>query len=660
MIVRELFVRLGIDADGAHDEIEELDAGIDGLIGALGNLVDWLAKVAAAYTAVTVAAGAVAVKTAEWSEEIVRNSDALGMSTDKYQELHFAFKNLGASTDDMMDAFSTLTDRALDAAEGSKTYVDEFERIGISVDDLKGKRPDQLFDMYVEATVEAEDRTAAVATAVRLFGDDLGRRIVPALTTSADSFREWREIARTTGIVMDEALVRKGREVRMDLRALQGRFMGLVYQLGQKLIPYLGHFVDSINELLDQNASGFIAEFAVFARLLGEDLTKVYESLVKLGGAFGVFDDSSTSAEKIYTAIKALVVVITGGLVAGVVLAAKALGITFAAVGTAIATAFWPITAIVAGLVLLYYLVEDIYAYFMGWESVTGEAVENFGDGYGLLDSWSRIITKIKDLWLMIEPAVIVIGKILAGILMPALKAIWGVVKSVLGLFLDMGVAIIDAFGLVVMFLTRIFKGDIKGAFVGLVSDVGRLFMGMFQDVGAFFTEIVVSIVRFAVDALANMLDLIPGAGGAAKKLRSFMDDYEKDIKVASVERIKMSYEEGAKERHTKYGTLAAPQDSPVAKMRARERSDARYAEIADRKAAMDARRRSDRQYARIAEQRAAARAGGKAAANRINYTVENLNVGADLSAPKQKRATEEVLKNVVKQAHTSAAGGER
>lgn len=515
MIIRELFVRLGVDSQDAEDALDQVDDAVGQLSASFGDLIGFLAKAAAGFAAVTGAAGAVAAKTAEWSEEIVRNSDALGMSTDKYQELHFAFRNLGASTDDMMDAFSTLTDRALDAAEGSKTYIDEFERVGIAVDDLKGKRPDQLFDMYVKATANAQDRTAAVATAVRLFGDDLGRRIVPALTTSAESFEQWREIARSTGIVMDEALVRKAREVRMNMRALEGRFMALVYTLGHKLMPFVDKLVRNLNTFIDRIQSNAVAtqQFSDFARMLTDDLQKMTETIASLTSAFGVFDEGSKAASKMYVTVKGIVAVIASVLAAvfasSLITVIKAIATLFGAATVAAGAKVWAIIAgIAAVLMTIFYVAEDIYGWIVGWDSATGRVVDNFGDGAGILDSLAVLAQTIRDYVEAWIPVLVAFWTWLWDYIVYGFKILWKIVEPFLAFFLDLLSAVFALSGAVAMFIQRIIEGDWMGAFVGI-----------FQDIIAVVVNLVMDAVQQLVQLLSSLVQMV-----LVKPFSAFMD----------------------------------------------------------------------------------------------------------------------------------------
>ncbi|MDT0635103.1 hypothetical protein [Spectribacter hydrogenoxidans] len=157
-------------------------------------------------------------------EEVQRTALSLGESVEEVQELNFVFRQFGLDTNDVSDALNTLADRALDAQGGMASFIDDFALIGITVDDLRGKDPVQLFELFVDRISQIEDVTRRNAAAVRIFGDDLGRRLLPFLVDGADGFDKLRQEARDANAVLSEAAVDGAAAASREFRKLREIF----------------------------------------------------------------------------------------------------------------------------------------------------------------------------------------------------------------------------------------------------------------------------------------------------------------------------------------------------------------------------------------------------------------------------------------------------
>jgi hypothetical protein len=631
MKLRELFVRIGVIAD--DDDLDKFEQKLDNAKQAVGDLAGWLTKLAAGFTAVTAGAGMFAAKTAEFSEEIVRNADALGMTTDKYQELHFSFKQLGASTDDMMDAMSTLTDRALDAAEGSKTYIDEFERLNIAVDDLRGKKPGQIFDMYVEAAQSAEDRTAAVASAVRLFGDDLGRRIMPALTTAADDFDEWREIARNTGIVMREDFVRAAREVRTEFRAMVARGKGLFFTVGEQLMPVFKLFIERINAVIDDLYAmrDPFRVVEIFAQKLANDLEKLWVTVTDLGEALGL-RGAEDSIIAVYQAFKIFLALVT----------ASKLMAALKAVAGLMTAASIKVLAVVAGFALLLAFVEDFVVYMRGGDSVIGDIVTRFKDSKGLLGAIADLVLLVKKLWTENKVEI----------------------KALLGFFWEISklisIGMVKGLGMVLKAVVKLTSAVVH-LFGGLAAALGALFQGELGKAAELAGQAFKKAFAFATSALMNMLiDVIettsvmfveamaklPGGeklfGGSADKIKEWMDSAR-----GGVEMMFPTMSDEEYENRTKYAEATGKKGQGFV-----DAFNNAPRGMLDRMGGDLALKPRPESSIRFEDGRVSTPIG--------SITIENVQIAEDLSKPETMRNFKRGLGDVLKQAIGASKGGEK
>lgn len=434
MTIRELIVSLGIKVD--EKGLKAFEQAIGGLKQSVGELIGFVAKLGAAYVGAAGFLGALSAQSADFAEEVLRSADAFGITVEKYQELRFAFQALGASTDDLADAMGTLTDRAVDAMEGGKTYRKEFERIGIAVDDLKGKDPAQLLMMWTEAASNATDETQAITSAVRLLGDDLGRRIARGLRTSGSNFIDYIRIINEVGGVFDRELLEKGKDAQIQFRMLGGVFQMLKRRIGLELAPIFGELAQKITDTFLDNQDAL----EDFIRRLKEGVQREMERVLywadrvdavvqRQWGSWGaLFADIATAiGVAIATMFGAKVLAVIASL--ATVIGALSLPLIIVAAKVA------AVAAVIGALVLIF---EDLWFYVNGGNSLIGKMIDKYKDAGGVLGffatlleltgkNFALLIEEAKVFWQENGPAIITIGKfiarVLGGLLVGALLA---------------------------------------------------------------------------------------------------------------------------------------------------------------------------------------------------------------------------------------------
>jgi exonuclease VII large subunit len=191
---------------------QRLGRGIQGVGAALGGL-------AAAAGAREL--GRLGTQALNSAEQVQRMSDSLGVGVETVQELQFTFSRFGLQQKDVNDALATLADRAQDAIDGTKSIQEDFQAIGISVDQLRGKNPAQLMRLVADAIARTEDPSKRAAAAVRILEDEIGQRLLPLLTEGSQGFDRLAQRANEFGLVLDEALIRKGAQAAGELDTLR-------------------------------------------------------------------------------------------------------------------------------------------------------------------------------------------------------------------------------------------------------------------------------------------------------------------------------------------------------------------------------------------------------------------------------------------------------
>lgn len=156
------------------DAVKKPSGAMEGLIG--------FAKTAGAAIAASFTVGAVigAIRsTGEWAGRIDDLSKKMGISREAVQRFDFAAKQNGSTVDAIGSAMAQLGKRLV---EGDTSTVGALNRLGLSLDDLRGKSPDQVFKRIAGAINELPDPMEKSAAAMALMGRS-GADLIPMFST---------------------------------------------------------------------------------------------------------------------------------------------------------------------------------------------------------------------------------------------------------------------------------------------------------------------------------------------------------------------------------------------------------------------------------------------------------------------------------------------
>lgn len=287
--VRELLVEFGIEAD--REALDQWNKGVENLRSGFRKVTQVATAASGALVAVGGSMIAQAVNTAGYADEVLRAADNLGLTTQSLQELRFTAERFGSDQADLEDALGTIADRAQDAKDGMASFQDDFDLVNITIDELRGRNPEELFELFVQKSANVEDTTRRVAAAVRIFGDDLGRRLLPILRRGGDGLDAFREEARRSGAVLDREALEASREFQISMHGLRATLDGLRRQLGVELIPVLDELIGRFTTWVRTNQDVIRTRLDEFAEIVGdaflfvgETVERVDERVQRIGG----------------------------------------------------------------------------------------------------------------------------------------------------------------------------------------------------------------------------------------------------------------------------------------------------------------------------------------------------------------------------------------
>jgi len=101
-----------------------------------------------------------------------------GFATEQFQVFRGALIDAGGKAGAMEKSIINMQKAVVQGSEGLTTYTRAFERLGLSVDDLKAMSPEDQFETIGKAIAGAEDQQEAFTSALEIFGTKNAPRLI--------------------------------------------------------------------------------------------------------------------------------------------------------------------------------------------------------------------------------------------------------------------------------------------------------------------------------------------------------------------------------------------------------------------------------------------------------------------------------------------------
>jgi hypothetical protein len=207
MAIFSLIAKLGLDGtafEGGLKRSQSMAKGIGKEIGAtMGSIfaVDKLAQF-----------GMQAIETAGQISDL---SSQLGVSAEFLQEMKFAAEMGGASLEDVAGALEKLSIARQKALAGDKATVENLQKFGITIDQLRSMNLESMFFGLGKPFSEGIDPQKLLGPFRELAGKSAGA-LIPAMT---EGLQDAAEQARNLGLVMEDEVIASLEDVadRLDI-----------------------------------------------------------------------------------------------------------------------------------------------------------------------------------------------------------------------------------------------------------------------------------------------------------------------------------------------------------------------------------------------------------------------------------------------------------
>ena len=315
-VLKQFRIVFGVDT-------KPLDSGVQKAESTLKRFGRVFNSIAATYFSYKIMQGVIN-GFADFNTKLGHSTSLMGYNIENVSAMGGALKRFGGDTQSVINSLNALNSGLQDAKFGGGALIDVAKRYGLSISTSNGK------------LMSAE-------------------QLLNSLSRQLQRYDKQTRVAIASQLGLDESLVRAFSNGGAELQRLidKQKQYGIITA---KDVRISDNFNNAVLDLKDS----FGGVVKMFSRLVLPLLTK----LIKLLTSFVEFMKKH----------KQFVIAFFSALLIAMIPVLAILG----KMAVASAVAFAPIYAVVGVITAIALVVEDIYYYFMGWDSVTGDLVKKF------------------------------------------------------------------------------------------------------------------------------------------------------------------------------------------------------------------------------------------------------------------------------------------
>lgn len=176
--------------------------------------------------------------------EIDDVSQRIGVSTSELFEFQYAAERTDASLGDVEASIRSLSRFMADAIDGSDSAKKSLAGIGLTVDQLKDKSPDQQFQLIADRISGIQDPAKRTSAAMDILGRS-GAKLLPMMA----ELNELREEARRLGLVPTEEAVKQAAQIGDLMDSITAVTRAGVFEIGAAISPALTPGITFVRDL---------------------------------------------------------------------------------------------------------------------------------------------------------------------------------------------------------------------------------------------------------------------------------------------------------------------------------------------------------------------------------------------------------------------------
>lgn len=396
MIVDELITLLSFEQDAdSEKQAKSFEKNIKDLTG-------FAKKMGLAIVGATTAITAWTVSVAKSVDETGKFAESVGVSIEKLQELEFAVQRSGGSVGDLRSDIANLTSSMSSPIPGE--FNQELFLLGISARNASGQLK-SADNVLLELSDKFEKFNNIEA---QQFGQRLGlsQGTIRLLQQGRGAIEALAQERRRLGDVFTDEDFEKSKQLVDSLTDMNTAVGSLFKRIAIDLSPVVKDLVDGFIDLFLSNKSfirsgimqfinGLTRGFQIFFGIISRVVDRILNMIQPIRDIMLGFDATNSIA----TVVASTLVVLTGLMVG--FLAKTIAGLAVATIGAirfgiAFALANAPIIAVTALVAGLFLVLEDLFTFFTGGDSVIGRFFISVADT--ITSVIDKIVGKIQGM----------------------------------------------------------------------------------------------------------------------------------------------------------------------------------------------------------------------------------------------------------------------
>ncbi len=169
----------------------------------------------------------------------------------------YAAELVDVSTDTLTKSMAKQIKSMKSAADGSKTFVEAYDKLGVSVTNADGtlRDGDEVYWELIDSLGKMENETERDALAMTLLGKS-AQELNPLISAGAERMKELGKEAQAAGYVVSEDMLNAYGALDDNIQYLKVNAEGAKNALGTVLLPVLTELAGSGKDLLGEFAKG--------------------------------------------------------------------------------------------------------------------------------------------------------------------------------------------------------------------------------------------------------------------------------------------------------------------------------------------------------------------------------------------------------------------
>ena len=225
--------------------------------------------------------GALVTRSLQTIDVLAKTADRLDVNTEKLAGMQHAAEQTGASAEALNMGLQRMVRRIGQvAAVGKGEAKPALDLLGISIDDIKNKRPDEQFALIAEKMSDIVDQGQRVFITQKLF-DSEGVKLLNTLQLGADGLKAMQDDAEKLGIAVSRIDAAKIEAANDAIDRSEKAIAGIGNDLTIKLAPIIKAVADDFTDFATQ----------------GDNAGKIITSSIEVAtGIVGAFADGLLTA----------------------------------------------------------------------------------------------------------------------------------------------------------------------------------------------------------------------------------------------------------------------------------------------------------------------------------------------------------------------------